>query len=291
MPRKDPITAADADKLENDFASQKREVRLGKRGKQSFLAGSLPQPAAPDKGKESAFDFGKPPAFDAGAGGGPTRAPSKRSVHRPSPVEDLGGDDDDDDLSGLDDDAPEPDEETEEARLLRLTILAAKIMDYYTHFPHTRPGGAKQKNHHQWTCADDPDKMEAEYRRIRFLMDSKASKETVQSIFVRGLAFLEQVTGEPEVGGWGFNPMNLNLSGLGQGAQANLPEFDKELTEIAIECRQYLSAACWQRLAIKTFSFVFEWHKLNSDPTYRERMMRMQQMAAEAAKSAKNDDL
>lgn len=288
---KDLITVDTAPALEAAHAQHKRNVRLGKEARVPFTARAAP-PSSADKGKEPVRDTGfapsalpslsLPPVF----GGAKKRAPKKPA-----------DDDDDDDDEGLsvgsgdsDDDDDDADAEKEALEALkRRTLLAAKITDYYREFPYTRPGGESQKKPPSWSAGDAEDKLNAEHARIRLLMDSTTAKQTVRRIFVQLMTLAETVTTDTEHGGWGINPLDLDLEGLGKASQANIAQFEPELTEAAIEMREWLSTSWEVRLAFKAVAFTQAYSALKKDPQMMEHLRAAQQAARAAQQGGSRD--
>lgn len=270
MPQ-DTITTATAPAIQAAHASHKRNVRLGKEAKAPFSAGKSPTEA---KDKEP-LSFPPLPSFSGSK-------PSAEALRTAEDMSDFGsefGDLDGDDI----------DYEKEEAEALkRRTVLAAKINDYYREFPYTRPGGEAQKKPPSWSAADKEEKLKAEHDRIRFQMDSVTAKQTVRRIFVQAMSMAETVTMDADNGGWGINPLELDLEGLGTATQANLPQFEPELTEAAIEMREWLSTSWHVRLAFKAVAFTQAYSALKKDPKMMEHL-REAQKAARASQAADAD--
>lgn len=303
----DPITADSAPAIEAAHRNKKRAQRLGK----SVDAPPAPAPVAQYKpagvasfvAPASTYAANKQPADSSSSSTKKTtksksKGKEKEKVDKVEALDfvDDSGLYDDLDLGDLDDGldgAGAGDEDEEAAALARRTKLAAKIMDYYREFPFTRPGGEKQKTPPSWSAMSAETKLDAEYTRIKFLMDSRASKETVRSMFVKSMTLAERVVTDVDKGGWGINPLDLNLEGLGQACSLNVEMFEPELTEASIELRDWLSASWEKRLAFKAVGFVAEYSKLKSNPEYMEAMKRAQELARQQASAASHntDDL
>lgn len=256
----DAITVSTAPEIQAKHTAHKRDVRLGKTAKKalgdSFAPPPLPSfsPAAapPAEKKKSAYD-------------------SLLSSVAPQPY---------DDYNDYDEEPLDTNWEKEATEALkRRTTLAAKINDYYREFPATRPGGVDQKKPPVWSSADSEEKMKAEHERIRFIMDSTTSKQAVQRIFVQCMRVAETVTVPPELGGWGINPMDLNLAGIGTATEANIAQFEPELTEGAIELREWLSTSWEVRLAFKALSFAQAYSALTKNPQMMEQLRKAQEAA------------
>lgn len=265
----DPIRASNTAAIDTAYAQHQRAQRLG-------------------KGKEAEF---KPPAMPAfaSAPAAAASAPaqllrSAANAVRGAPPQSAASDDEGDDAEN-DDGEPEPDED-EVAATKRRSSLAAKINDYYRCFPDTKPGGKDQRKPPVWSSGSKEDALQAEYERVRGVMDGAANRQVVNQCFLALMNGAELLTLDTDRGGFGINPLHLNLEGVTGAANNNIVIFEPELTEAAIEMRDWLGSSWHVRLAFKMVSFAQQYSKLKSDPAYLERMRQAQQAARAAAADA-----
>lgn len=177
--------------------------------------------------------------------------------------------------------------ETDAEQLKHRTLLAAKINDYYRCLPETKPGGEGQKKPPAWSSADKEEELQGEYERIRGLLNGKANKVMIQKLFVRVMGVAETITLPAEKKGFGINPLEWDLEGLGTACAANIKEFEPELTEASIELRDWLASSWEMRLAYKAVLFMQTYHQLKSNPELLEQIRRAQ-AAAQAAAAAQD---
>ena len=131
------------------------------------------------------------------------------------------------------------------------TKLLDQIEAYRARFKHL-----KKRNKCDNMKASLPELMD-EVHYIESQLGHKDGKEPVGMAFVACMYGMEYANSE-------FNPLGLNLAGLGQSAQLNLAKFQDTLDEIAIKYGMKMNASAEVRLAVMVSTMVLTVNEANN---------------------------
>lgn len=252
----DLITTDSADLIEREYAASKRAKRLGKAAPEKKV------PAAEEKkGKKKAAKKAATPLSSAADDVWDNYV--RQSM--PEAVQDY-----------VPDQVFTPEEEAEAmAEYEQVGKDANRINDYYRQFPETRPPGKP----HFWSGMDNSEEIAAELSRCRAIVNGQGGEETVRMAVIGLGKGMEWV-----VHGYGFNPWNMNLHGMGKTLGMALMQkdndFEPEIKQLTIEYSDWLASRPEARLAVKLAQFAYMYSEVQNNPKLREELIK----AAETSK-------
>lgn len=143
-----------------------------------------------------------------------------------------------------------------------------KIAAYKERFPHLRSRNPKV------SAKSTIEEIEDELHYLELQLGSSKDGSLAQMLFIGTMSGIETVTRDI------YNPLGLNLTGLGQVAKDNVSEVSDVLDEIMIKYSAGYYIQPEYRLAVAMMGMVITVHSANSgDPRVIEAVRKMQRVA------------
>lgn len=138
--------------------------------------------------------------------------------------------------------------------------LLDRVMAYKERFPHLKSRNKTLKT---------TDEIKDELHYLELQLGSSKENSLSGNLLYAAMCGVESLTET-------FNPLNLNLAGLGQVTKSNMAQFEPLMDELMIKWGGPMSVPVEMRLALALSSVVISVHKANSgDPGFAQAVEKM----------------